>query len=87
MSSTVASTLQQMVMFIVDDVVDDVVEEDCHLLASELGSTIPQNRMSRSLNPASHDICHNSVPMPAEKWRADANPTARTSQHVCPIKD
>ena len=53
MSSTVASTLQQMVMFIVDD----VVEEDRRLLASELGSTIPQNRMSRSLNPASHDIC------------------------------
>ena len=32
-------------------------------------------------------ICHNPVPMPAAKWRAHANPTARTSQHVCPITD
>jgi hypothetical protein len=42
----------KLVMFIVDD----VVEEDRRLLASELGSTILQNRSSLSLNLASRDV-------------------------------
>ena len=52
MSSTAVATLQQVVMFIVDN----VVEEDCGLLASELGTTILQNRTSRLLNPSSRDV-------------------------------
>ena len=51
-SPTAAATLQQLVMFIVDD----VVEEDHRLLASELGTTILQDRTSRSLDPASRDV-------------------------------
>ena len=51
MSSTAVTTLQQLVMFIVDDVV-----EDRGLLTSELGTIIPRNRTSRLLNPALRDV-------------------------------